>query len=214
MRDTDYGLRTTYGLLLAAGTSSRMGQPKQLLDWHGVPLVRHVAQQALTSKLDGLIIVVGADAGAVQAALVGLEVAITIVVNPDYATGQASSLRAGLHALPPTADAALVLLVDQPHVTPSLINTLVTTLPAESASAGAAPVAVIPRYQGQRGNPVLLTRTLFAELQQVQGDVGARAILQRYAHQIRWLDIDDPAVIQDIDTLEAYQELKKMNRPT
>jgi molybdenum cofactor cytidylyltransferase len=200
-----------YGLLLAAGTSSRMGQPKQLLDWHGQPMVRHVAQQALGSNLAGLVAVVGAAADRVQAALVDLEV--TVVTNPDYATGQASSLRAGLNVLPTTVAAVVVLLVDQPLVTPTLINTLVATFQQERARAAPGPVAVIPRYGGQRGNPVLLARALFPELQQLQGDVGARAVLQRYAAQIHWRDTTDPAVISDIDTLEAYERQKKNREP-
>jgi len=196
-----------YGLLLAAGTSSRMGQLKQLLDWHGPPMVRHVAQQALASNLTGLVAVVGAAADRVQAALADLE--ITVVTNPDYVTGQASSLRAGLHAVPVTVDAVVVLLADQPLVTSALINTLVATFQQERAMAAPGPVAVIPCYRGQRGNPVLLARALFPELQQVQGDVGARAVLQRYAAQIRRLDTTDPAVISDIDTLEAYERQKE-----
>jgi molybdenum cofactor cytidylyltransferase len=200
-----------YGLLPAAGTSSRMGQPKQLLDWHGQPMVRHVAQQVPASNLAGLVAVVGAAADRVQAALAGLE--ITVVTNPGYATGQASSLRAGLRAMPATVDAVVMLLVDQPLVTPALINTLVATFQAERATTVPGPVAIIPRYRGQRGNPVVLTRALFPELQQLQGDVGARVVLQRYASQIRRLDTTDPAVITDIDTLEAYERQKKNREP-
>ncbi|MFP4437630.1 MAG: NTP transferase domain-containing protein [Chloroflexaceae bacterium] len=200
-----------YGLLLAAGTSSRMGHPKQLLDWHGQPMVRHVAQQVPASNLAGLIVVVGAAADRVQAALAGLE--ITVVTNPDYATGQASSLRAGLRVVPATVDAVVVLLADQPLVTPALINTLVATFRQECALAAPGPLAIIPCYRGQRGNPVLLARALFPELQQLQGDVGARAVLQRYASQIYWLDTTDPAVITDIDTLEAYERQKKNREP-
>lgn len=200
-----------YGLLLAAGTSSRMGHPKQLLDWQGQPMVRHVAQQVPASRLAGLIVVVGAAADRVQAALAGLE--ITVVTNPDYATGQASSLRSGLRVVPATVDAVVVLLADQPLVTPALINTLVATFQQECALAAPGPVAIIPRYRGQRGNPVLLARALFPELQQLQGDVGARVVLQRYASQIYWLDTTDPAVITDIDTLEAYERQKKNREP-
>lgn len=191
-----------YGLLLAAGTSSRMGQAKQVLDWHGQPLVRHIAQQALSSVLDGLVVVVGAAAAATRAALTGLE--LVIVENCDYASGQASSLQAGLAALPAATEAIVVLLVDQPLITPEIINTLVVAYRAEPTV-----MAILPRYQGQRGNPVLLSRVLFAALQELKGDIGARELLQRYAAHIRWLDMDDPAVITDMDTPEAYQQLRR-----
>ena len=223
------------GILLAAGTSSRMGQAKQLLDWRGQPLVRHVAQQALASSLDGLFIVVGHEAAAVRAALDSLP--IQFVENAAYTEGQASSLRAGLAALPAEADAAVVLLCDQPLVTPGLIDSVVkafermrdTRHETESSEqstndhrspindshsslithhSSLSPVAVIPRYKGQRGNPVLLARTLFAELANVRGNEGARSVLGRYRERVRWFDLDDPAVVTDIDTVEAYEALK------
>lgn len=193
-----------YGLLLAAGTSSRMGQPKQLLDWHGQPLVRHIAQQALASRLDGLMVVVGAAAEATRTALAGLD--LTVVANPDYAAGQATSLRAGLGALPEGVAAVVVLLVDQPLVTPEVINHLITTFTQHQPDP---PSAVIPRYRGQRGNPVLLAQTLFDELRALEGDVGARVVVQRHAAHVLWLDTDDPAVVTDVDTPDEYLTLKR-----
>ncbi len=194
-----------YGLLLAAGTSSRMGQPKQLLNWQGQPLLRYVVRQAHASRLDGLVVVVGAAADAMRAALAN-EPGLTLVENPEYASGQASSLRVGLAALPAQVEAVVVLLVDQPLISPALINQLIDAF--RSTTAGnERPLAVIPRYQSQRGNPVLLSQLLFAELQTLQGDAGARGVLQRYANRIAWLDTDDPAVITDIDTPEAYAAL-------
>ncbi|MEI8307611.1 MAG: nucleotidyltransferase family protein [Chloroflexales bacterium] len=189
----------TYGILLAAGTSSRMGQSKQLLEWRGRPLVRHVAEQALASRLMiGLVVVVGAAADAVQAALAGLD-GLVIVQNPTYASGQASSLRTGLGALPATARAALVLLVDQPFVTPALIDTIIV---AHATDPDAR--AIIPYYRGRRGNPVLLTRAIFAELRLLEGDVGAREVLARHAGEVRQIAVDDPAVVSDMDTPEDY----------
>lgn len=189
----------TYGILLAAGTSSRMGRPKQLLSWHGKPLVRHMAEQALASRITGLVIVIGAAADLVRAALVGLDGPVLIVENLDYASGQASSLRAGLNALPAAARAALVLLVDQPLVTPALLDRLIA---AYERCPGM--LAVVPHYQGRRGNPALLAHDLFAELKEVGGDVGARQLLARYADRVCQIDVDDPAVVSDMDTPEDY----------
>lgn len=195
-----------YGVLLAAGDSVRMGQPKQLLDWHGQPFVRHCTQQAQASLLAGLVVVTGAEAAAVRTALAKLNPAtgpdIQIINNPAYATGQASSLRVGLTALPTDAAAAVVLLVDQPFITATHINTLIT---AFQRSASEQPVAIVPCYGGQRGNPVLLAQPLFAELHaELQGDQGARGVLQRHTDQVCWLAVDDPAFVIDIDTPEDY----------
>ncbi|NNJ13525.1 nucleotidyltransferase family protein [Chloroflexales bacterium ZM16-3] len=192
-----------YGILLAAGTSSRMGKPKQLLEWGGRPLVRHVAEQALASQMTGLVIVIGAAANAVRAALVGLDGPVLIVENPDYASGQASSLRAGLSALPGTARAAMVLLVDQPLVTPALIDQII-------AGYGTNPqaLALIPSYRGRRGNPVLLAHGLFEELRTLKGDVGARDVLARHAAEVAQIAVDDPAVTTDMDTPEDYMGIQ------
>jgi molybdenum cofactor cytidylyltransferase len=202
-------------IVLAAGTSSRMGRPKQLLDWGGKTLLCHVAEVALASTVDEVVVVLNKDSGfriqdseiqrQQRDVLATLEAAgakkLTIVDNEEYRSGQASSLKAGLAALAANSEAALVLLVDQPLVTPSLLNTLITAYRAANAWA------LIPRYKGQRGNPVLLGKPLFAELQQLQGDSGARAVLQRYREHIAWLDLDHPAIIADVDTPEAYHEL-------
>jgi molybdenum cofactor cytidylyltransferase len=187
-----------YGLLLAAGQSVRMGQPKQLLSWRGQPLVAHIAAEALAVPLTGLVVVVGAAEDAVRAALRNLPV--TIVPNPDFAAGLSTSLATGLRALPATADAAMILLVDQPLVTARLMRQLINAYQSRLDV-----LAVIPRYRGQRGNPVIIAAPLFNELYQLSGDSGARTVLERYSDQICWLDVDDPAVVTDVDTPAAWQ---------
>jgi molybdenum cofactor cytidylyltransferase len=197
-------------ILLAAGLSVRMGQSKQLLDWGGKPLLCHVAEVALASEVAEVLVVLGKEIEArsqESEVLAELELVfgekLKRISNPDHTTGQASSLRAGLAAVAAESEAALVMLVDQPLITTALINTLLATYRAHDAWA------LIPRFQNQRGNPVILGRPLFAEVQQLQGDSGARIVLQRYPERIAWLDIDDAAVISDMDTPEAYRELYK-----
>ncbi|MEF3273292.1 MAG: nucleotidyltransferase family protein [Chloroflexus sp.] len=188
------------GLLLAAGQSSRMGQPKQLLIWQGQPLVARIAQQALASQLVDLTVVVGAHEEQVREAL--RELPLTIVTNPDYRAGLGTSLAAGLRALPSERDAAMILLVDQPLITTRLINELVAAYRTRPDAA-----ALIPVYQGQRGNPVIIAAALFAELQTLRNDTGARAVFHRYTDRIIWYEVNDPAVIIDVDTPEAWQAL-------
>jgi molybdenum cofactor cytidylyltransferase len=187
-------------LILAAGASSRMGRPKQLLDWDGRPLVRTAAEVALAARLDPLLVVVGGAQAEVANALTGLP--LRIIANPDYAAGQSTSLRAGIAALDQDADAVVVLLSDQPFVTAAIVEQLV----AEWQASGAAIVA--PTYAGQRGNPVLFARAIFPELLAVQGDQGARAVLATDRARVRLVAFDDPRPLADIDTLEDYERLR------
>lgn len=186
-------------IILAAGASSRMGRPKQLLDWGGRPLVRVAAEQALVARLDDVIVVVGGAGGAVAAALAGL--ALHIVDNPAFAEGQSTSLRAGVAALGPAVAAAVVMLGDQPFVTAAIVDRLI----AEWRATGAAIVA--PSYRGRRGNPVLFSRAIFPELLAVAGDQGARAILAAHAADLRLVPFDDDRPLADIDTPADYQRL-------
>lgn len=186
-------------IVLAAGSSSRMGQPKQLLPIDGQPMVRRVTEAMCESGLDQVVVVVGAHAKAVTAALAGLPV--EIVTNQDWAEGMSTSLRAGLGALGPEVQAVLIALADQPALTPDLLRTLVAR-----HQSSRAPITA-PFYRGQRGNPVLFDRNLFPELLAVEGDRGGRALFARYQGQIECLEVDDPAVIQDIDTYEDYERM-------
>ena len=183
-------------VVLAAGASSRMGRPKQLLDWDGRPLVRAAAEVALAARLDPLLVVIGGAQAQVADALVGLPV--RTIVNPDYAAGQSTSLRAGIAALGQDADAVMVLLGDQPFVTVAIVERLV----AEWRASGA--VIVAPTYAGERGNPVLFDRSMFPELLSIQGDQGARAVLAADRARVRLVAFDDPRPLTDIDTPEDY----------
>jgi molybdenum cofactor cytidylyltransferase len=175
-----------------------------LLNWRGKSLVRHTAEQALASRITGLVVVLGAGARDVRAALIGLDGPVHLVENPAYADGQAGSVRAGLTALPSAASGAIVLLVDQPLVGPAVINQLIDTFAAHPET-----LAVVPTYQGRRGNPVLLARALFEPISRISGDSGARAVFAAYADQILTLELNDPAIVTDIDTPEEYAQLTR-----
>lgn len=189
------------GILLAAGASTRLGQPKQLLDFGGKPLVRHVAEAALASRLERLIVVVGNQAAAVRATLEGLP--LDVVENPDFLQGQSTSLRAGVAALPSDLDAALVLLVDQPFVDAVLIDRLI----AHFETSGAAIVA--PEHAGQRGNPVVFAAALLPELARVTGDVGARDVIRRHREELATVELEDARAFLDVDTWEDYEKVRQ-----
>jgi molybdenum cofactor cytidylyltransferase len=188
------------GLILAAGASSRLGRPKQLLDWGGRPLLRAAAETALAARLDPIIVVVGAAQAEVEAALDDLP--LRLVANPEYAAGQSTSLRVGIAALDERADAVVVLLGDQPFVTAAIVERLVGEWRDSQAQI------VAPIYAGQRGNPVLFARAVFPELLDIQGDQGARSVLAADRSRIQPVAFDDPRPLADIDTLEDYERLR------
>jgi len=192
-------------VVLAAGGSVRMGQPKQLLPVGGQPMVHRVAETACSAGLAQVVVVVGAHARAVQDALTGL--AVEIVANEDWAQGMSSSLRVGLRALRPEIEAALLVLADQPALTSGVLAALVTHF----YETGAPIVA--PVYAGRRGNPVLFHHSLFAELLAVEGDQGGRVLLNRYREKVELLPVDDPAVVLDVDTRHDYAQIQEMERP-
>lgn len=194
------------GVILAAGRSSRLGRPKQLLDLNGEPLLRHTIRTALGAHLSEVILVLGHQASEI-ASSVG-ELGQRTVVNPDFADGQSTSLRAGLAALDPAAAAVIFLLGDQPQVTAAFIDALITRF-----QETAAPI-VMPTYSGIPANPVLFAAELFPELANVTGDEGARAIVKRHRADVLHVPVSDGPPPQDVDTDEDYQALLRAMQPT
>jgi molybdenum cofactor cytidylyltransferase len=192
--------RRVAALLLAAGSSRRMaGANKLLAPVGGVPMLRRAANAALASRCAGVVVVTGFDADAVRASLAGLD--LEFAHNPAHESGMASSLRTGLAALPAEADAVVVVLGDMPGIGAGHIDRLV------AAFDPLRPKIVVPVKGGRRGNPILWPRAWFAEMQQVQGDVGARELLQRHAECIETVAVDDDAIFADVDTPAALDGL-------
>lgn len=184
-------------VVLAAGTSSRMGPANKLRAVvKGAPLLRHAVNAALASRGGPVLVVTGHDGAAIRSDLAGLDVAF--VNSPDYAAGLSASLKAGIAAVPEAAAGALVVLGDMPNVTPAILDRLIAHF-AENREAA----AIVPTVLGQRGNPVLLARALFDDLAGLSGDAGARHILARAGEAVLEVAIDDPAIALDIDTPEA-----------
>jgi len=184
-------------VILAAGAAERFGQPKVLLDWRGKPLIAHIADIVLASPARPVIAVAGAHADQVRCALGKRPV--QLVINPNWRSGLSTSVRAGLAALPGDASAVLFVLGDQPNVTPELLAELVARFRATGA-----PI-IVPHAGNRPGNPVLFAREMFGELAQITGDQGGRSLIARYADRVEIVQIDDPSVLADIDTLEDYR---------
>ena len=182
-------------VILAAGRATRFGSgatTKVTAELSGVPLVRRVAMAALASRARPVIVVTGHAAGQTSSALE--ECDVEIVHSADYGAGLAHSLRAGLAVVPAAAAGAIILLADMPLVSNVLIDRLISAF-----EASAYATAVIPTYDGRRGNPVLIARALFAELMELDGDRGASQILSNAAGVVE-CPVADPAIFADIDT--------------
>lgn len=188
------------GVVLAAGSGSRMGRIKQLLPFRGAPLLAHVVASARGAGLQPVVVVLGHCAARIhrEVDLAGTRV----VVNPDYRRGQSTSLIRGLEALPP----ALFLLGDQPLISAEVIARVLA-----GYRLTRAPV-VLPTFRGRRGNPVLIDRSLFDRLARLTGDEGARGLFQDCAGQIQRIAVDDPGIHLDVDTWQDYQDLLALEK--
>jgi len=189
----------TAGLILAAGGSERLGQPKQLLDWCGRPFVTQVATTALAAGLDPVIVVTGSNQAEIEAALNKLPV--ECVHNPDWALGQSTSMKVGLNALPTRCDRVMFLLSDQPQVSPLLIRQII-----ERHNEKRAPITA-PMMRERRGNPVLFGKETFEVLRSVTGDKGGRGAYHAFkVDQLPW--IDDRCLF-DVDQAGGIEALKR-----
>ena len=188
-------------LVLAAGQSRRMGNVNKLLvEVDGKPMVCHVLDSLAASQARPVTVVTGHDYAAVEKVLP--KKGFTLTHNPDYASGLSSSLRRGLAALPENIDGVLVCLGDMPRVSPQVIDRLIAAFnPTEGRAI------CVPTWQGKRGNPVLFARRFFAEMQDIAGDTGARALIGEHAETVCEVAMDDDAVLLDIDTPEALAAL-------
>ena len=168
------------GLLLAAGGSRRFGAQKLVAALDEIPLVRR-AYDSLSHATDGAIVVVGSDADVVSRALDGS--GASVVVNDDWARGLSTSIRCGVISLPPNAEAVLIALGDEPMIDPHVSRDVVKTW----RKTGRAIVAA--RYDGVQDHPVLFDRSVFGELTALEGDVGAKSVINRAADRVAFVDV-------------------------
>ena len=185
-------------IILAAGRSSRLGEPKQLLTNNGKTLVRQITETALSLQTGPVIVVLGANQARIQAELADLP--IQLVHNPDWQEGMASSLKAGLNGLPDTSiDSFLVLLTDQPFVTPALLQELIDT--RQKTNRG-----IVACQYGEAdflGVPALFASRYRAEFMQLSGDVGARKLIKQHADDCAAVLF--PLATVDLDTKQDVE---------
>jgi molybdenum cofactor cytidylyltransferase len=182
------------------------GANKLLSEIEGVPMVARVAQRLLASRARPIIAVLGNQAEAVDTALGKLPV--ERVRNPDFADGLSTSLKRGIVALPPDLDGALICLGDMPLISGRHIDRLIAGFnPLEGRAI------IVPTRHGKRGNPVLWSKRFFPEMAELAGDVGAKHLIGGHAELVAEVEMDDDAILVDIDTPEALEAVRQKRRP-
>jgi molybdenum cofactor cytidylyltransferase len=192
----------TVGLItLAAGASTRMGTPKQLLLYRGCTLIRHMAEVAIASVCQPIAIVLGANAEQIKPEI--SQFPLQIVENQEWQEGMSASIRVGLEALlavNQNLDAVAIALCDQPFVSPQTFNQLV-----EAYYVTGKPI-IASEYSGTFGVPALFSRTLFSELMNLKYTEGAKQLIKRHIDEVFSMPFPDGAI--DIDTPKDYEQLK------
>jgi molybdenum cofactor cytidylyltransferase len=188
------------GIVLAAGSSERLGQPKQLVEWQGTTLVRRAAELALDVCNAGVSVVVGASSSQVTAELEGLSA--TIVYNNNWQTGMGSSLKAGIQASSKDADGLLLMLCDQPGIESDDLIRLVNVWQNQPDNPAAA------AYSGTVGVPAILPAAMLPALDGISGDAGAGGLLRRYSDTSL---VEMPSAAWDIDTATDLLWLRDNN---
>jgi len=177
-----------------------------LAELGGAPMVAHVARRLLASRARPIIAVLGNQADAVDAALGNLPV--ERVHNPEFAGGLSTSLKRGITALPPDLDGVIVCLGDMPLISGRHLDRLIAAFnPLEGRAI------IVPTRRGKRGNPVLWSKRFFPEMGEIAGDVGAKHLIGEHAELVAEVEMDDDAVLVDIDTPEALVKFKERRKP-
>jgi molybdenum cofactor cytidylyltransferase len=197
------GIARVGAIILAAGNSTRMGKVKQSLPLgHGTVLTQTIAN-VRGAEVNEIVLVLGASAEIIHRQLpLPLLKGLKVVVNHAYVEGMSSSLRAGISALDQHSEAALIILGDQPFIRSQTMDQVIRAYRRDQAQI------VIPSFQGSRGNPVLLDRSVFSEVMALEGDTGCRAIFGNHLEGIVKVEVEDEGILLDIDDPDDYNRLR------
>jgi molybdenum cofactor cytidylyltransferase len=191
-------------LILAAGGSTRMGSPKQLLPIGDHSLIRHVVDVAISAGCSPIRVVLGAES---ETIIKQLEIPnVEILLNPDWSHGIGTSIRAGMAHLPPTIDAILILLCDQPLITPDHLRALIAAHKQQKK-----PLCACLYPDGSAGPPALFAKSYFPKLLALPDDAGAKRILAQNPTDLATIPIPEAAI--DLDTPQDYQRFQSLNDP-
>ena len=187
-------------VILSAGESSRMGRPKALLPVDGQTFIERIVGALARTRVGKIIVILGHDAETLKRRLEHL--AVAILVNADYKSGQLSSLQTAVRRLQSDreCDGMLVHLVDHPYISSTLVDVMIERFYESNK------LIVVPRCQGKRGHPVIFSRALFAELLNAPLDQGAKAVVNAHRDETLEVETDDAGIAVDIDTPELYRQ--------
>ena len=187
------------GIILAAGLSTRMGEPKQLLPFGGSTIVETVIDNLLASKLSEVVVVVGHQAERIQAHI--QHKPVKIAFNPDYHEGMLTSAQCGVKAISATADAFAMTLVDLPLITSDLVNLVIDAYVLTETGIA------VPSYNYRRGHPVIFNRHYVTDILALDEESGGvRSLYRKYADSIHYVTVDTDRVLADIDYRTDYEE--------
>jgi molybdenum cofactor cytidylyltransferase len=184
------------GLILAAGESKRMGSPKALLEFRGETFLDRLTR-VFSQFCAPVVVIVGSQADQIRSGVKCPE-RVVFAENANYRLGQLSSMQVGLCMIPETNEGVLFTLVDHPNVQPSTIAALLEQ---------PRPLLAIPRCQGRHGHPIYFGAELVAEFLSIPPDSQAKVVVSRHLDRTRWVDVDDPGILDDVDDPAAYRRL-------
>jgi len=186
-------------IILAAGESKRMGQPKQLLPFRGSTLLGQIMENLLQSQAAETIVVLGSQAEKIIPQIA--REPVRIVVNPDFEQGMSSSIKCGLSHISEAADGVMIVLGDQPLIEKETIDLLIER--HRQSERG----IILPVYNGRRGHPVIFKMKYKDELLRLTGDIGGKQIVERHPSDVLEVEVDSESVVMSIDALSDYQSL-------
>jgi molybdenum cofactor cytidylyltransferase len=200
-------------VVLAAGMSTRMGRNKLLLTFRDKPLVVHAVDTLLASKASEIIVVLGHESQKVWDQLEdyagpvsngGQRHRVRLVKNPDYRDGLSTSVRTGVQAVSPEAEAIMIYLADQPLLEPADVDRIIAAFATAKVNDK---MIVVPFFKGERGNPVLLDASLRDSILGIVGDVGCKGVIKRYPEKVYAIEMENDHVVRDVDDVQAYERL-------
>ena len=198
--------KPTAGIILAAGASTRFGEPKQLLRLKDKCLLEWVLDAALNSMLSRVVLVLGyAHQKILEALPEKLQhTRLEIEINPHYQKGQSHSMQVGLSSVISAFPAVMFLLADQPLIDDTTINRLL------NAFWSADKDICVPTFRGKRGNPSIFSQKFYKHIMKIKGDIGARQIIKTHPERVLEIEIKNPLLFSDVDTPEDFMKISKL----
>ncbi len=191
-----------WAVILAAGESKRMGEAKLLLPFGEKTIIETVLDNVIQSKVEKILVVLGSAREKTEQKIKNYS--LKIAFNPTFRSGMLSSVHAGFQALPENAQAALVVLGDQPSISTSVINELIDAYKRTRKGI------ILPVYKSERGHPVLIDMKYRSEVENLSPDIGLRGTVYNHPEDIMEVEVKSPSILMDIDYIEDYKkELKK-----